>query len=210
TPVRISQHGVEVAWQKYTTIEDAEGFTYTLDGHIYCVWTFPTANKTWEYDVTAQQWHERESYPYKAWRTKWAMNAYDKVLCGDRDSGKYGYLDPGAYDEFSDPLLMRWTYPTVYAEKNLAFHHELELHCETGVGNANDTDPVVMIEVSDDGGRVWDHLPTVEIGAIGEYRQVITWTGLGSSADRVYRGSISAKVQRSVIQTHLRVTGGNF
>ncbi|MCP5011385.1 MAG: hypothetical protein GY942_15500, partial [Aestuariibacter sp.] len=58
TPVRISQHGVEVAWQKYTTIADAEGFSYTLDGHIYCVWTFPTANKTWEYDVTAQQWHE--------------------------------------------------------------------------------------------------------------------------------------------------------
>ncbi len=210
TPIRISQHGVEAAWEGYSTIEDAEGYTYAQDGHIFVVWNFPTAGKTWAYDVVTRQWAERESYHLNMSRSRWCMNVYNKILCGDRDTGNIGILSPETYQEYGDPLVMTWQYPTVYAKNDLAFHHELDIVAETGVGNNNDLDPKIMLEVSDDGGRTFDHLPATALGAMGEYKTRTTWAGLGSSADRVYRGSIAAPVERAVFQTHLRATGGQF
>ena len=212
TPVRVSTHGVETAWESYSTVSDAEGFTYTQRGHIFVGWTFPTAQKTWVYDVTTKQWFERESYNQGFWRPSWVVNVYGGVWAGDRNSGKFGVLDSsGNFNEFGDPQVMRWTYPSVYAERATAFHHELELVCETGVGLSGSDSPEVMMQVSDDGGRTFDFLETANIGKIGEYRTIVTWNGLGSAEDRVYKGSISDNSsERAIYQTHLRVTGGTF
>ena len=210
TPIRVSQHGVEAAWQGYSTIADAEGYSYTQDGHIFIVWQFPTEKKTWVYDATTRQWHERESYPDVQHRSRWFINVYGKVMTGDRLTGNLGDVDPESFDEYGDPLVMTWTYPAIYAEDRRAIHHQLDIVAETGVGAAGAVDPQLMLQVSDDGGKVFDAVPPQALGKVGEYKTNVTWYGLGSSPDRVYRGSISDPVRRAVYQTHLRATGGNF
>ena len=68
-PVRISNHAVETAWSKYSTVYDAIAFPYIEDGHHFLVVIFPTANAVWCYDATASQqtqvaqWHQRGYNP---------------------------------------------------------------------------------------------------------------------------------------------------
>jgi hypothetical protein len=212
TPTRITQHGVEQAWQQYSTVADAEGFCITIDGHLYWVINFPTAQATWVYDLTTQEWHERSSYGSNLWRVKWALHCYGKVLCGDRESGKIGVLDPAVFAEWGDPLIASWTYPSVYAEGRTAFHRRLETIMETGVGisSGQGADPKIMLEVSDDGGRTFEVIQPRSIGAMGKYRTRVTWDQLGSSEDRVYRQSISDPIQRAILDTQLMVEGGRL
>ena len=67
-----------------------------------------------------------------------------------------------------------------------------------------------MMEVSDDGGKTYDFLSDGDLGAIGEWRTKTTWHRLGSSDDRVYRGSIADKVRRAIISTVVDVERGTL
>lgn len=64
-PQRISTHAIEKVWATYSSITDAEGYTYKEEGHEFWVLTFIAGNATWVYDFTASQqvgrpiWHER-------------------------------------------------------------------------------------------------------------------------------------------------------
>lgn len=210
TPIRVSQHGVEQMWGGYATIDDAEAFAFTIDGHINIAINFPTEEATWIVDLTTNQWHERESKNSTRWRTRWAQKAYGKIWCGDQDTGKVGILDPEVFDEHGDVMISKWTYPSVYSDGDTAFHNRLEIIAEVGVGNADDLDPKIMMEVSDDGGKTFDFLPDTDLGAMGKYRTKVTWWRLGSSDDRVYRGSIADKVRRAIISTVLDVERGTL
>lgn len=59
SPVRVSTHAIEDAWQSYTTVSDAYCFSYTYEGHKFVVVQFPTANATFVYDISTGLWHER-------------------------------------------------------------------------------------------------------------------------------------------------------
>lgn len=80
---------------------------------------------------------------------------------------------------------------------------------ESGVGLTlgQGSDPEIMMDVSDDGGRTWQALPNKKIGRIGEHQQRIIWPQLGSSFDRVYRGAISDPVKATIIDTQLEARG---
>jgi len=62
---RISNHALEDAirkMQRTVGIEDALGFTYQLDGHLFYMLTFPAGDQTWVYDATVEDptaaWHQ--------------------------------------------------------------------------------------------------------------------------------------------------------
>ena len=210
TPLRVSQHGVEQVWQGYATVSDAEAFPFSLDGHINIVINFPTQEATWVLDLTTKQWHERESLNSSRWRVGWTEKVYGNVWCGDFDTGKIGILDPDVFDEHGDTMASKWTYPSVFSNGDTAFHNRLDVIAEVGIGNAAVPDPKIMMEVSDDGGKTFDFLPDADLGALGEYRTKTTWWRLGSSDDRVYRGSISDAVRRAVLSTVLDVERGTL
>lgn len=63
--VPISPQWLDAEIASYSTISDAIAYSYLQDGHLFYVLTFPTANITWAYDVTAStmaqqhMWHQR-------------------------------------------------------------------------------------------------------------------------------------------------------
>lgn len=65
-PVRCSTFATEEAWQQYPTINDAQAFVVTVEGHKFLFLTFVAGNATWCYDITSgveqPLWHERESW----------------------------------------------------------------------------------------------------------------------------------------------------
>lgn len=55
---RISTHAIENEFQSYIKIDDAIGFTFQIEGHVFYYLTFPTANKTWLYDEATECWSQ--------------------------------------------------------------------------------------------------------------------------------------------------------
>ena len=66
-PTIISTRQIEYQFSTYNTVTDAISYNYTQEGQSFYVLTFPTAKKTWVYDVSTKFWHERTSFPYGTW-----------------------------------------------------------------------------------------------------------------------------------------------
>lgn len=206
TPVRVSQTGIEQALGS-VTVGSGLGFSYSQEGHLFYVLQFP--ERTFVYDATTKEWHERETYSYPYWLA-WSHAQFAGLeLVGDVSSNRIGYLSPTTYADWGTTQRMEWTYQPVYAEGNRAFHDRLEVIMETGVGltSGQGSDPDIMMDVSDDGGRTWQALPNKKIGKIGEHQARVIWPQLGSSFDRVYRGAISDPVKATLIDTQLEARG---
>jgi hypothetical protein len=209
TPQRISEHWIE-ARLRASSVDAAKAYTCTFDGHLTYELSVPEA--TFVYDVTTQKWHEREDFGASNWKWRFPTEFDGRMLVGDRTSNAIGYLDFGTYDDAGDVLRMAWTYQPVYAEAARAFHKRLEIVVETGVGltSGQGSDPEIMLDYSDDGGRTWKSLPNRKLGKIGEYRQRVTWYALGSARERVYRAAVSDPVRVNVVDTVLEVEGGRL
>lgn len=211
---RISTHAIEQSWQRYATVSDAFGMSYTFDGHKFATFTFPTQSATWVHDIATGLWHERESRdrtgnPLGRWRANVAITAYNKVLIGDCYSGKIGYLDPTVFTEFGDPMYAEAVSPPIHADGKRVFMSCFELDVETGKGltTGQGSDPQVMLQISDDGGRTWgDMEPWQSMGQIGAYRQRLRWKRLGSFYQRNMKITISDPVKRTIVRAWADMT----
>lgn len=209
TAVRISTHAIE---QFLTTVTfgSAKAYSYTQDGHLFGVWTFPEG--TIVYDATTQEWAERASYGYDYWRAGVHTQAFGLELVGDTTSNKIGYLSATDYDEWGDIQRMEWTYQAVVPEsKNRVFHDRLDVVCDVGVGltSGQGSDPQIMLDYSDDGGITWLSMPNRSLGPIGQYNVQVSWERLGSSLKpRVYRMAVSDPVNVTLRDTQWTGRGG--
>lgn len=208
TPVRVSTHGVEEKWRDYARVDDAECFGFTSLGHLCVAVRFPTAGASWIYDASTNEWHERESYLGLPWRVASSVEFGGTTYVQDEESGKVGILSGDTFTEWGDTLRGEWTYAGVWNGGARAFHHELELGVETGVGLSvgQGSDPMVSLHSSDDGGRTYRTLPVKSIGRQGEYKRRVRWHRLGSASHRVYKMSFSDPVPLTVWDTRLRLT----
>ena len=107
---------------------------------------------------------------------------------------------------------MEWTYQTVYAEGQRAFHDRFEVVLETGTGatTGQGNDPQIILEYADDGAETWRAMPARSIGALGKRESRVVWHNLGSARQRTYRVAISDPVAVTVTDTLLHVRGGRL
>lgn len=204
-PERISQHGIEDQLRSLTT-SSAKSFSYQSAGHLFYVTNFD--ERTYVYDATTKLWHERKSHGENNWRASCMTQAWGRNIVGDRLTNKVGYLDPDTRTEFGDPLVMQWTYQPVYAEREQVSHNSLEVVCDSGnaLTSGQGSAPVMGMEFSNNSGRTWTSLPTRSVGLLGQYDIGVRWSGLGSSPNRVYRGSYSDPTQMSIVDTQIDIT----
>lgn len=209
-PRRISTHAIEDAWQQYSIVSNAFTFSYTFEGHKFIVLQFPTANATWVYDISTGLWHERESWDqnnnsYGRWRGSCSAHIYNKILIGDLYSGQIGYIDNSVNTEFGNTIRALMVAPVVHSDRKRVFFSRFELDIEQGVGNANEpgSNPQIMLDWSDDGGRIFTNPQLWHgMGKIGAYRTRVFWRRLGQSRNRMYRVQISDPVRRTIISAH--------
>lgn len=209
TPQRISQHAIESAIEGYTSISSAYAFSYTMDGHKFYVLTFPEA--TWVYDASTQLWHERQSFGLSKWRASDYVEAYGKHLVLDSENGNIGELDNDTYTEYGNTMQGIAAAPPIHSDRRRMFMSRFELDIETGVGltSGQGSDPQIMLEWSDDGGRTFGtRQPWRSIGKIGEYRQRLRWNRMGSFRNRVLKLIVSDPVKRVGIAAHAELKVG--
>lgn len=142
---RISNHWVENLIRELTRdsgTDDAIGMCYELNGQQFYRLTFPAADYTIEFNVTANDWNERL---YWAWtngeyhrdRANCIMSAFGKILIGDWQNGYMFELSPDNYTEFGYPLKWVRQCPHILEENRNVSYGRLELGIETGGGPEN-------------------------------------------------------------------------
>jgi len=220
TGQRISTHAVEWQIQQYGDISDAIGYTYQQDGHAFYVLTFPSAGKTWAYDVSTQSWAERAAWVNGAFtrhRSNCQMAFNHEILVGDYNDGRVYAFDLNVFTDDDQPQrwLRSWrALPQDQNDLRRTAQHSLQLDAETGVGvvyGQGDT-PQVVLRWSDDGGHTWSNEHWASMGAIGAYGTRTFWRRLGMTTklrDRVYEVSGTDPVKISIVGAELLLSQTN-
>jgi hypothetical protein len=194
TAVRVSQHGVETALAKMTTVSDCEAFSLTWNGHVLVWFRFPAERQTWVLDVTTGEWFE-SSWPIVAAET------YNGRVYVQHENGSVGYLTDSVYTLFGENPRYSVTFPNIYSGGR-QFFSQLDLTMRTGDAPANVT-PKLTLEVSADGGNLWHTMPIRELGRTGDYARVLRWGPLGTSRDLVLRVTLADPVPFHLVAAEL-------
>jgi hypothetical protein len=218
TGVRVSNHALEWQIQSYGDISDAIAYTYQQDGHPFYVLTFPTASKTWVFDVSTNEWCERAYFSlgqYSRHRSNCQVVFNSLVLVGDYENGKVYSFDKTVYTDDGQPQrwLRSWrALPPGRNNLKRTVQHELQLDCEAGVGltTGQGQDPQVMLRWSDDGGHTWSNEHPRSMGRIGDRGLRVIWRRLGMTTklrDRVYEVSGADPVKIAIMGAELTAGG---
>jgi hypothetical protein len=156
-------------------IEDAFSFSYAQKGAYFVGFTF--GQNTFVYDLVSQRWHERSSHINESdlsWRISAIVTAYGRVLVGDLIDGRIGELLSECFTEYGEEIRRIVTTQPFSNVGNSVKVPMIELTMESGVGNSDRADPMVSMEISDD-GKIFEFQRVRSIGKIGKYDTRQIW-----------------------------------
>lgn len=210
---RISTHAIEQEFQAYSRLDDAIGYCYQQGGHPFYVLSFPTANKTWVYDLSTGLWHQRGYLEAdgSVSRHRGICHSFNqgRNLVSDYATGNVYALDANAYTDNGNPILRIRSFPHIGAgDGRRALFRQFIADMECGQGLPGDTaDPEIRLRWSDDRGFSWGNYTVDTLGKAGVYKHVIQFQRLGYARDRVFELSWSAPVKTALIGAYIDVRG---
>lgn len=182
TPVRVSTHAVEKAMQGYSIISDARAFTYQQEGHAFYVLSFPTADATWVYDASTDQWHERcwtDTFGVDhMWRGACHVFFNGDHLVGDASNGNFFRLNLAFNTDNGANIKRLRRTQTMENMQHRVFYSQLQIDMETG------TSTNMSLRYSNDGGHTWSGTKTQSTGSTNDSR--VIFRNLGSGRNRVW------------------------
>lgn len=220
-PKRISLRGIETRIQQYATLSDAWAFVYSMDGHTFIVWNFPSGTSvdggdpngaTWIYDLTTTSWTRRtrwdsasgESFRWRGWH---ATNNFGKLLLGcDSSDALYElssehYVNDHPTGTGVDYLNRQVTAPILYNEgKNVVIRSvQLRMQQGTAVRTGQGSDPMAMMSMSKDAGNTFGYERLAPMGRTGQYGERTRWSKCGISRNPVAKFRITEPIQVVII-----------
>lgn len=183
-------------------IEDPE----TLEASVYSVngrRCFVLSSETWtiEFDQSTGNWNERQSIGQTLWRAQGSVNAFDRWLTFERGSNEVYIIDPGARRENGEQLVWEvWSnqahrFPGRFAINRASFDMVYGVGMDRGISPI-ETDPVVSIAYSDDGGRSFSSNIFRDLGTQGENVPIdVPRAGLTGRQGRQWRLTVADPVE---------------
>ena len=183
-PQRISTHDIENRIRGWT---NHYAFTYKDEGHAFYV--LGADQGCVVFDRTTGFWHERESFTVGRWRANSSAFAYGKHLVGDYLIGRVYEMSLSNYADGANALQRRIISPPLYNNGAYMSVPWLQVNFEHGVGltSGQGSDPQVIMDWSNDGGKTYGNEHWASIGKIGGYRKRAVWRRTGRFRERVYR-----------------------
>ena len=211
---RVSTIPLSTAFEGYSTVSDAIGFCYTYNGQNFYQLSFPLEDITWNYSESVGGWFQtaRSNTKKRSIANTYAY-AYGKHLVADYRSANIYEWDNNTYDENGSPLTRERTTGPIHGGligapgKEIEFNR-FELLVEQGVGliSGQGSDPMVMLQISVDGGRTFGTEYWGQVGKSGEFMRKLEWRGLGRFAEGMVRIKTSDPVFYSIHTANMDIT----
>ncbi|ABO54187.1 hypothetical protein UA18_03445 [Burkholderia multivorans] len=210
---QISTFALDNEIASYPRVDDAIGFTYQIEGHFFYVLTFPSADKTWQYDLSTEQWNELswvdENGGLRRHRANCYASLYGQPIVGDWENGNLYLWDVNAYTDNGNPIpRIRSFMHSVDDNSDRMRYREFIANME--VGNGSNNSPVwVFLRWSDTRGKSWGNAIKTSLGKEGEYATSLQFQRLGMARDRVFELSWSAPVKTSLLGAWVQAESNN-
>lgn len=198
---------------------NAVAFGYMLDGHKMYQITFPTAQKSFLYDITSNLWSDLQSGMGLTGRhiANFGITFNTKNLASDATTGNVYQLDDEFTTDNGAAIKRQLTTRHIHMDGNRFGIDELYLDMETGgnsghgrigggVQQGQGSDPQIMLQVSKDGGRTFGIERWKPIGKVGQYKSPrVMWNRLGASQDFVFQFTVTDPILFVVIGGSVKV-----
>jgi hypothetical protein len=224
---RVSTFALEDEWLTYPRRDDAICYTYQQGGHTFVVIHFPSANKSWGYDLSTKQWHQRawidQNGTFNRERVCFHAFAYDTNVGMDWQTGQIYAIDQNTFTDAGQPIVCVRSFPHVVDELKQITITDITLDMQTGMlsgsaeqrqafsafsdGFSNGFGPVtkvdapqVSLRISKDGGGTFGNRRIKTLMSAGHYRSLLRWRGCGMGRDFVFEFSWSAPMSTGINQ----------
>ena len=190
TPQRVSTHAMEYEWSTYPTIADLVTYSYQEQGHTFVVLNFPTAQKTWVYDISTGTWAQKGF-----WNAAAGIFTMHRAFChtfnpalgghlvGDPTTGIVYQQSSTILSDFGNPIRRVRRAPHIAKEESRVFHSELQVAVETGLGpQFQGADVPTIIPMLDANGA----LRSFQMGENGVLQAPFDQAGDISSAETLF------------------------
>jgi hypothetical protein len=231
---KVSTFALEQEWLTYPRLDDAICYTYQQGGHTFVVIHFPSADKSWGFDLSTDQWHQR------AWidnngtlhreRVSFHAFAYNTNVGMDWATGQIYALDPKTYTDAGQPIVFRRSFPHVVNELKEVTIPEVTIDMATGTlpasgevtqfvspwsnGFSNGFGPLTQVDapqiavrMSKDGGNTWGNYRIKSLVSAGHYRSMLRWRNWGMGRDLVIEVNWSAPMETGLNQAYFEAIG---
>ena len=179
----------------------AYGFCYSVGEHQFYTVQMNSLGQTWTLDTMDNGWHQRTSRDkVSGMETQWRCGgmAYfrEKFWAYTNDGLLCKFGEDYWYEDFRDGTslpIVRHRQTAVITDNFRPFTFE-ELTVEANVGcqlERMDRQPVMMLEVSKDGGMTFGNVRSAYFGRTGEYSHRIRWSNVGANRLCVIRITFS-------------------
>lgn len=201
---QVSTHAIEQDIQSYSTISDAIGYCHQIEGHLFYVLTFPTADKTWSFDIATGQWHRRASIDGNGVLHRHRSNcyafAYGMNFVGDYQNGNLYTLSNEVFTDNGVPIPRIRSFPHMVEDGNRVIYRQFQADMATGQIADGDTadPPQLSLRWSDDKGFTFGNPVMQSMGATGQYITSPNWQRLGMARDRVFELSWSVNADTAL------------
>jgi hypothetical protein len=207
---RVSTFALEDEWITYPRLDDAICYTYQQGGHTFVVIHFPSADKSWAFDLATGQWHQR------AWidnngvlhreRVSFHAFAYNTNVGQDWVTGQIYALDQNTFTDNGQPIAFIRSFPHIVNELKRVTIPALVIDMQTGTepntGEVTQTfspfsagfssgfgpltkvaAPQIGVRMSKDGGATWGNYRLKSMISAGHDRGMLRWRNWGMGRD---------------------------
>jgi hypothetical protein len=209
---QLSSMEIDFLLNQYTTVGDCKAFGYMLGGHPMLYLTFPSAQKSWEFDQASNAWAERQdTNGNRHWAQKFET-FLSRQLVSDYRNGNIYEIDSSVFDDNGSQIPMEIWSKHIWQDDKYLTIPQIQVDIESGVGltMGQGSNPQIMLEVSKDGGQTFTAVAWASMGAIGAYTQRVIWRRLGRARDWVLKLRVTDPVRRIITGCSAEIIGGSF
>lgn len=195
-----------------SNVKSVRGWSYSKNNHSF--YLFSIGTQCYAYDVSASQWHIRQSRNYYTGAVKNYMPQFaawwnNKIVTGSCESGHIYELDENYfYEDFDNehklPLLRIRQTPVITSSYKPFVLYELTAECNTGAMNTYGAPAKALLQVSRDGGYTFGNVIEASCGRRGQYTARLKWLNLGMNRQCVIRISYSEPTDFVISDSSIR------
>ena len=210
---QISTVAIANEWRNYT-ISDALVQVVDILSLDFVIYSFPTDGKTWCFVEQYSLWFELEHGTAGArWKGNTIIEAYGQNIVTDYATGNIYTLDPDTYTDNGDTVLRERIFAPLAGEKFQKPRQryrmtEFGVSTETGVGNAAEINPLLMVAFALDGSQTFSNERFIPIGREGQYQDDVRTNSNKNFVDLSVRLRYTEPTKFSLFTSYIKIKEG--